>query len=166
MRINSNRRAARSEVSTNARRGEVSRYWLWEKSFELAVAIFTVADRIPAELGLSLNAQMRAAALSVPARLSRSKSTSSPREFSRSLDAAIAALGEIESQIALCRDLGYATEAEERRLRAQIAELKRSALRLLRRLRAFQMESRLQAVSDRIAAIISDARDEPGPGRS
>ncbi|HXI03951.1 MAG TPA: hypothetical protein VNI57_12320, partial [Candidatus Saccharimonadales bacterium] len=85
---------------------------------------------------------------------------------SRSLDAAIVALGEIESQLALCRDLGYVTELEERRLRAQISELKRSALRLLRRLRALLMESRLQAVSDRIAAIICDARDEPASGRS
>ncbi|HXI02908.1 MAG TPA: hypothetical protein VNI57_06985, partial [Candidatus Saccharimonadales bacterium] len=64
MRIKSKQMDARSAASTNARSGEVSRYWLWEKSFELAVAIFTVADRIPAELGLSLSAQMRAAALS------------------------------------------------------------------------------------------------------
>jgi hypothetical protein len=112
--------------------------WLWEKSFELAVAVFKVADRIPQSLGLTLNGQ---------------------------LSLALGSLSELERQLSLCCELGYASDLEERQLQMRIKELKRSATRLLRRVRGLLSGNRLQAISEEIAALVSEENSPPAGGR-
>jgi four helix bundle protein len=139
--------------------------WLWEKSFELAVAVFKVADRIPQSLGLTLNGQMRLSALSVPSHLSNAKFNGSAKEFARGLSLALGSLSELERQLSLCCELGYASDLEERQLQMRIKELKRSATRLLRRVRGLLSGNRLQAISEEIAALVSEENSPPAGGR-
>ncbi len=154
------------------RRGEAGesgagpQYCLWEKAFELAVSIFKVVDRIPAELGLALPGQMRLAALALPSHLSYSRSRRSPREYARALGAALQALTELESQVSLCCELGYAGAAEERRLLSAIRDLKRGATRILRSVRSSLSASRLQALSDEISTLVCDGKRDGAGDRS
>ncbi len=141
-------------------------YWLWEKAFELAVAVFKVVDRIPPDLGLALTGQMRLAALSIPSHLSHSRSRRSTREYARGLSAALHALKDLEGQVSLCCELGYANETEERRLVASIRELKRAATRILRGLREMLSADRLESLSDEISALVQEENGAEAGGRS
>ncbi|MFW9842928.1 MAG: four helix bundle protein [Candidatus Thorarchaeota archaeon] len=155
-----------TEVRRTGRDGDGVQLWLWEKSFELAVAIFKVADRIPQELGLALGVEMRLAALSVPSHLSLTKSRGYTREFARGLGAAVGALSQLETHLSLCCELGYASDIEERQLVHRVRELKRVTTRVLRRLRGLLSENRLQRISEEIAALISEETDGAPGGRS
>ena len=156
-----------SAVPTVGRRkGDAAQFWLWEKSFELSVAVFKVADRIPQELGLSLGSQMRLTALSIPAHLSLSRARGYSREFARGLAVVLSALAEIREQLGLCCDLGYSDEMEQGRLGLRIRELEMAATRLLGRLRGLLADNRLQAISDEIAALISEEQPGAAGGRS
>lgn len=148
-----------TEAGRAGHAGDGVQLWLWEKSFELAVAIFKVADRIPQELGLALGGEMRLAALSVPTHLSLTRSRGYTREFARGLGAAVGSLSQLETQLSLCCELGYATDTEERQLVLRVRELKRVSTRVLRRLRGLLSENRLQRISDEIAALISEEND-------
>jgi four helix bundle protein len=134
---------------------------VWEKSFELAVAIFKIADKIPMGLGLSLNAQMRVAALSIPSYIARSQSRHSGKEFLRGLYLSQGALSELETHVFLCSELGYATETEVRRVDAQIREIRRMTASIISRLRAALGTGSLQALSEEIARLIPAEKGEP-----
>ena len=130
---------------------------VWEKSFELAVAIFKIADKIPQGLGISLNAQMRIAALSIPSYIARGQSRSSGKEFLRGLYLAQGALSELETHLFLCTELGYASDLEMRRLDVQIRELRRMSAAIISRIRAAVAGPSLQALSEEIAGSIPDS---------
>jgi four helix bundle protein len=130
---------------------------VWEKSFELAVAIFKVADKIPQDLGISLNAQMRIAALSIPSYIARGQSRASGKEFLRGLYLAQGALSELETHLFLCAELGYASDLEMRRLDVQIRDLRRMSSTIISRLRAAVGGGSLQALSEEIARSIPES---------
>src|SRR6266850_6176365 len=142
---------------------------VWEKSFELAVAIFKIADKIPQGMGMSLNAQMRVAALSIPSYIARGQSRASGKEFLRGLYLAQGALSELETHMFLCSELGYATDLEMRRIDVQIREIRRMSSMIISRLRATSGGASLQALSEEIARAIpagnGAAAGECGPGR-
>lgn len=128
---------------------------VWEKSFELAVAIFKIADKIPQGLGISLNAQMRIAALSIPSYIARGQSRASGKEFLRGLYLAQGALSELETHMFLCSELGYANDLEMRRIDVQIREIRRMSAGIISRLRAAVGSGTLQALSEEIAGAIT-----------
>lgn len=109
---------------------------VWEKSFELAVAIFKIADRIPMGLGITLNAQMRIAALSIPSYIARGQARAAGREFLRALYLAQGALTELETHMFLASELGYATPLDLERIGAQIDEVRRMTAVVIRRMKA------------------------------
>jgi four helix bundle protein len=127
---------------------------VWERSFELAVTIFKIADRIPQGMGLSLSAQMRVAALSIPSYIARGQSRSSGKEFLRGLYLAQGALSELETHVFLCTELGYATELDVRRIDGQVRELRKMIGAVISRLRAALGTGSLQAISEEIARLI------------
>jgi four helix bundle protein len=127
---------------------------VWEKAFELAVAIFKVADKIPQGMGMSLNSQMRVAALSIPSYIARGQSRATAKEFLRGLYLAQGALSELESHMFLCSELGYATDLELRRIDVQIREIRRMSSAIISRLRASIDGVSLQALSEEIARAI------------
>ncbi len=128
---------------------------VWEKSFELAVAIFKIADKIPQGMGISLSAQMRIAALSIPSYIARGQSRSNGKEFLRGLYQAQGALSELETAMFLCSELGYASDLEMRRIDVQIREVRRMTASVISRLRAALGAGSLQALSEEIAGTIS-----------
>jgi len=127
---------------------------IWEKSFDLAVAVFKIADKIPQGLGISLNAQMRIAALSIPSYVARGQAHASGKEILRGLYLAQGALSELEGHLFLCSELGYACELEMRRLDVQIREIRRISATLISKLRGALGLASLQEVSEEIARSI------------
>jgi four helix bundle protein len=138
----------------------------WEKSFELAVAIFKIADRIPEGLGLSLNGQMRVTALSVPSYIARAQSNSSARQYLRGLCLARGALTELETHLHLCHELGYASDLDVRRVQVQMKEVGRMTAAIMNRLRSSLGDRSLEELSDQIAALVSDDKRSVAGGRS
>jgi len=136
---------------------------VWEKSFELAVSIFKIADKIPQGMGISLSAQMRIAALSIPSYIARGQSRHSGKEFLRGLYLAQGALSELETHVFLCAELGYATEMEVHRIDAQVREIRKMTAGIISQLKAAVGSGSLQALSEEIARLIPAGNVEGAP---
>jgi len=154
---------SRSEMDAAGRPGSgYESLRVWEKSFELAVAVFKIADRIPESLGLTLGGEMRITALSIPSQIARSQSKISNREFLRGLCRAQNSLKEVENHVSLCEELGYASELEVRQIDVRTREVRRMLSLVISRLRTIVNEGlSLQALSEEIAALISDGNTLP-----
>ena len=79
----------------------------WQHSHELAVAIHRAAARLPSVERFELGSQLRRAATSVPANIAEGCARHGSAEFAHGLSIALGSLGELDSLLALVRDLGY-----------------------------------------------------------
>jgi len=98
---------------------------VWEKAFELAVAVFRLAERIPPDIGLGLSGQMRVVALSIPSYIARGRSRGTNLEFLRGLYQARGALSVLKGRLSFYAELGFATDLELRRVDVQLREASR-----------------------------------------
>ena len=79
----------------------------WEKSMDLAVAIYEVTGKRPFSRDFALMDQIRRAAISVPANVAEGFDRGSRAEFHRFLSIAKGSCAELRSHIHLAKRLGY-----------------------------------------------------------
>jgi four helix bundle protein len=80
---------------------------IWQRSHALALAIYQLTKRLPADERFGLTAQTRRAAASVPANIVEGSRRQHPGDFARFLNMAEGSLAELEYLLILCRDLCY-----------------------------------------------------------
>jgi four helix bundle protein len=80
---------------------------IWQRSHALALAIYQLTKRLPADERFGLTAQIRRAAVSVPANIVEGSRRQHPGDFARFLNMAEGSLAELEYLLILCRDLDY-----------------------------------------------------------
>jgi four helix bundle protein len=81
---------------------------VWKDSMDLAKAIYRVTESFPKHELYGLTNQMRRAAVSVPSNIAEGKAHRSDRELERFLLHARGSLLELETQIVLSGELGFA----------------------------------------------------------
>lgn len=69
--------------------------------------IYRLTEALPESEKFGLTAQMRRAAVSVPSNIAEGAARRSSKEFTQSLYVARGSLAEIETQLMLCRELGF-----------------------------------------------------------
>lgn len=79
----------------------------WQRAIELVKLIYRVTESLPESEKFGLIAQMRRAAVSVPSNIAEGAARRSSKEFTQSLYVARGSLAEIETQLMLCRELGF-----------------------------------------------------------
>ena len=98
---------------------------VWVSAFELAVAVFKLAEKIPLDAGLGLSGQMRIVALSISSYIARGRSRATSQEFLRGLYQARGALSVLKRLVSFSAELGFAAELELRRVDLQLVEVGR-----------------------------------------
>lgn len=103
---------------------------VWQKAMSLAKDIYRVTKLFPRDELYGLTSQLRRAAVSVPSNIAEGQARFSTKEFHHFLALARGSLVEIETQLMLVTDLGYATTNEATRLLGMTPEIGRLLNRL------------------------------------
>ena len=107
----------------------------WQKAMALVTAIYRATGDWPREELYGLTSQVRRAAVSIPSNLAEGHDRTGPREFAHHVSVAYGSLCELETQVLIAEQLGYANADTSERLTAQIMEVRRLTRGLLRSLR-------------------------------
>jgi four helix bundle protein len=81
----------------------------WQASIELVKEVYAMTAGFPKEEIYGLTSQMRRAAISVPSNIAEGAARSGTREFVQFLGVARGSLSELETQLHISRELGYAS---------------------------------------------------------
>lgn len=82
----------------------------WQKGIELCKQIYRISASLPDVEKFGLVAQIRRAAVSIPSNIAEGYARRRKQDYLRFLDMARGSLAEVETQLVLIRELGFARE--------------------------------------------------------
>lgn len=85
---------------------------VWKKSMDLVTQIYSLTKKFPKEELYGLSSQMRRAAISIPSNIAEGRSKRTTRDYVRFVNIAYGSASELETQLIIARNLGFATEAQ------------------------------------------------------
>ncbi len=109
---------------------------VWEKSHQLALAVYKATKEFPKEELYGLTSQVRRASMSIPTNIAEGCGRNTDAEFARFLQIAMGSASETEYQLLLSYDLGFLNQEQYDKLNIDISEVKRMLASLLKTLRA------------------------------
>lgn len=83
----------------------------WSQSVELVTTIYRTTERFPKEERYGLTAQIRRAAVSIPANIAEGAGRRSPKEFVYFLSNSQGSASELETELIIANNLGYLDKA-------------------------------------------------------
>lgn len=105
----------------------------WQHAERLAVECAKAAQRFPDCEQAGLAGKLRQAAYSIPLNIADGCARKGTKEYRRLLDVAWSALAEVETALAIARDVGYVQPAEFGRLEALATETSKTLFGLRRK---------------------------------
>jgi four helix bundle protein len=109
---------------------------VWEKSHQLALAVYKATKEFPKEELYGLTSQIRRASMSIPTNIAEGCGRNTDAEFARFLQIAMGSASETEYQLLLSHDLGFINKEQYDKLNLDVTEIKRMIDSLLKTLRA------------------------------
>ncbi len=106
---------------------------IWHAAHALALEVYRTVSSFPADERFALAAQLRRAAISIPADIAESCGRRFRRDEAHLRQVAFGSACELEAELLLARDLGYLTPDEHRRTEQRVVEVKRTLGRLVQR---------------------------------
>jgi len=88
---------------------------VWKLSMKLVIEVYKLTASFPKEEIYGLTRQMRSAAVSVPSNISEGAARQTSKEFIRFLYYSTGSLSELETQLILAIELGFASASDEER---------------------------------------------------
>jgi four helix bundle protein len=107
---------------------------VWQKSVDLVAAIYTATAHFPREEIYGLTSQLRRAAVSVPSNIAEGQSRNSTRDFLNFLSIARGSLAEVQTQLIIAQRLNYLTDESLQPLLAQLTEVRKLLIGLIKSL--------------------------------
>ena len=108
---------------------------VWKGAMELVDRVYDVARSLPKVELFALAAQMRRAAVSIPANIAEGHGRASRADYARFISIARGSLMELETLLLIARRRGYLNDGDAREVLAMSAEVSRMLSRLHQRLR-------------------------------
>ena len=105
---------------------------IWQKSMELAKAVYQVTDTFPAKETYGIISQMRRSAVSVPSNIAEGFMRRYNKEYKQFLHIALGSLAELETQILLSEKLGLLKKDKNKDILADINELNKMIAGLIK----------------------------------
>jgi four helix bundle protein len=109
---------------------------VWEKSHQLALAVYKATKDFPKEELYGLTSQIRRASMSVPTNIAEGCGRGTDPDFARFLQIAMGSASETEYQLLLARDLGLLSNEIHKKLQNDVEEVKRMLASLIITIRA------------------------------
>jgi four helix bundle protein len=109
---------------------------VWQKGIELAKLLYSLTARFPSEERFGLISQMRRAAVSVPSNIAEGQARHTTGEFIQFISHAEGSVAELDTQLHLTVELGFASANETVRCFDLISQLRRMLNGLRRKLAA------------------------------
>jgi four helix bundle protein len=113
---------------------------VWGRAHHFVLELYQATMRFPDAERFGLSAQMRRAAVSVPANIAEGSVRSTDADFGRFLHMAIGSASEVDYYLLLARDLGYLSGQDYERLDGQVQEIRRMLNALISRVRTAQSQ--------------------------
>jgi carbamoyl-phosphate synthase large subunit len=110
---------------------------VWQKGMVLAKLVYKLTMRFPAEERYGLTSQLRRAVVSVPSNIAEGQARQGTKEFLQFLSHAEGSLAELETQLLLSVELGFAQQKEVEPALKEIDELQKMLVALKRKLSSF-----------------------------
>lgn len=85
---------------------------VYKRSMELVRKTYAITRTFPSEERYALGNQMNKAVISIPSNIAEGAGRDATKEFIRFLNIASGSLNELETQLVLTQDLGYANTSE------------------------------------------------------
>ena len=111
---------------------------IWQKAMVLTKMIYRLTEKFPEREKFGLISQMRRAAVSVPSNIAEGQARQGTREYLQFLSHAGGSLAELETQLLLSEDLGFAKREDTLRAGETIAELQKMLAAIRRKLSSLQ----------------------------
>ena len=110
---------------------------VWQKGMNLAKLVYKLTMRFPADERYGLTSQMRRAAVSIPSNIAEGQARKGTNEFFQFLFVAEGPLAELETQLLLSVELGFAQQDEVGPSVQEIDELQKMLVSLKRKLSSY-----------------------------
>ena len=85
---------------------------VWKKGIELVKEIYSIAKLLPKEETYALSDQMRRAAVSIPSNIAEGQKRNSKKDFVQFLSIAAGSVAELETQMTVCKEVGFVSDEE------------------------------------------------------
>jgi len=115
---------------------------VWQKALDLTAEVYRLTRCFPDEERFGLTAQIRRAAVSIPANIAEGWGRGTTKEYIQFLLIARGSLMELETHAIIARRLGYLSEAQVVGLQASVNEVGRMLNGLIQSLRSRQVVRR------------------------
>ncbi|MEK7667045.1 MAG: four helix bundle protein [Gemmatimonadota bacterium] len=106
---------------------------MWHKAHALTLAVYRATSAFPPAERFGLVAQIRRAAVSIPANIAESCGRRTNRDEAHLLQVAFGSTCELEAELLLAKDLGFLREDAHAPLSADLVEVKRMLVTLAQR---------------------------------
>ena len=107
---------------------------IWQRSMDLADAVYSATRHFPKEERYGLTSQMRRAAVSVPSNIAEGFNRRHNREYKQFLYIALGSLGELDTQVRIAHRQGFTDETTANKLLGELDEIPRMTRSLITRL--------------------------------
>jgi len=124
---------------------------VWEKSHQLALALYKASAKFPREELYGLTSQIRRAGSSIPANIAEGCGKDGDAELARFFQIDRGSASELEYHLLLARDLGILAAAEHEHLTEELGEVQRMLASFIRKLKT--KSSKLRAHSSKPEGI-------------
>ena len=109
---------------------------VWQKSHQLALAVYAITGSFPKEETYGLTSQIRRSAGSIPANIAEGCGRGTGAELRQFLQMAMGSASELEYHLPLARDLRFLKTTDYEPLARAVIEGKRMLASLIRKLKA------------------------------
>jgi four helix bundle protein len=115
---------------------------VWKKSIELVKQLYLTTENFPTKELYGLTSQMRRAAISIPSNIAEGKARQYSLEFVRFLYVALGSCAELETQLIIAMDLGYAREKTVNAILESLDHIGKMLTKLIKTIRPSNNENR------------------------
>lgn len=105
---------------------------VWKRSIDFVTCIYKVTESFPKSELYGLTSQIRRSAVSIPSNIAEGATRKGKNEFKQFLYIALASGAELETQLIISGNLGYAKEEQKEQLINELATISRMIQGLLK----------------------------------
>ena len=103
---------------------------IWQKSMTIVTEIYQLTNSFPKEEIYGLTSQIRRCAVSIPSNIAEGCGRKTDKDFSNFLSISLGSAFEFETQLIICKNLGYILETDFKTLESEIQHIQNMIIKL------------------------------------